>query len=82
LFDSERPADMTADEADQYDLLLEEQAFPFEEQAIEIHQVNAQRTSNGVYDQWVIKSFERLAELMPARYAKAEMGVQAVEEIN
>src|SRR5690606_4171808 len=31
LFASERPADLTADELEQYDLLLEEQAFPFEE---------------------------------------------------
>ena len=82
LFDSERPDDMSAEEADQYDLLLEEQAYPFEEQAIEIHQANTQRASDGVYDEWVRKSFARLAELLPARYAKAEMGVQAVENIN
>ena len=82
LFDSERPDDMSVEEADQYDLLLEEQAYPFEEQAIEIHQANTNRASEGVYDEWVRKSFERLAELLPARYAKAEMGVPAVENIN
>ncbi|MDH3893629.1 MAG: tetratricopeptide repeat protein, partial [Chromatiales bacterium] len=82
LFDSERPDDMSVEEADQYDLLLEEQAYPFEEQAIEIHQANTSRASEGVYDEWVRKSFERLAELLPARYAKAEMGVPAVENIN
>ena len=37
LLESERPRDLTPDELEQYDLLLEEQAFPFEEKAIAIH---------------------------------------------
>ena len=72
LMDSERPAELSEDELEQYEILLEEQAFPFEEQAIEIYQSNAARARDGVYDEWVRKSFARLAALMPARYAKSE----------
>lgn len=81
LFESERPAELSAEELEQYDILLEEQAYPFEEKAIEIHQVNAARASDGVYDEWVAKSFEALAWLLPVRYAKAEIGETVVDEI-
>ena len=68
LLASERPAGLTPDEAEQYDLLLEEQAYPFEEKAIAIHQGNARRAAQGVYDTWVGRSFAALAEMKPARY--------------
>ena len=41
LYASERPAELNTDELEQYDILLEEQAFPFEEEAIELHEKNA-----------------------------------------
>jgi len=72
LIDSERPAGLDELELEQYEILLEEQAFPFEEKSIELHEVNAARANDGVYDEWVRRSFEELAALMPARYAKAE----------
>lgn len=72
LMDSERPRDLDAEALDQYDLLLEEQAFPFEEKAIELYKTNTDRVVDGVFDEWVQKSFARLAGLMPARYAKVE----------
>jgi TolA-binding protein len=72
LFDSERPPELSSAELMQYDILLEEQAFPFEEEAIELHEVNARRTASGIYDQWVRKSLAALAELLPVRYAKEE----------
>ena len=62
-------------------MLLEEQAFPFEEEAIQLHEVNAARTKDGIYDEWVQKSFAALAELLPARYAKAEIGETLVDAI-
>ena len=72
LIESQRPRDLSAEELEQYDLLLEEQAFPFEEKAIGIHEKNAHRSAEGVYDEWVQKSFAALAEMKPARYARAE----------
>jgi TolA-binding protein len=72
LLESERPAGLSPEELEQYDMLLEEQAFPFEEKAIEIHETNAKRVTDGLYDQWVRNSFDVLSKLLPVRYAKAE----------
>jgi TolA-binding protein len=81
LMSSERPKKLSKDELEQYDVLLEEQAFPFEEKAIKLHEVNAARTKDGTYDEWVQKSFAALAQLNPGRYGKAEIGEQLVESI-
>ncbi len=72
LYESERPKGLSGAELEQYDILLEEQAYPFEEKAIEIHVANANRTSGGVYDEWVKKSFSALRKLSPIRYSKNE----------
>ncbi|HYM28184.1 MAG TPA: tetratricopeptide repeat protein, partial [Steroidobacteraceae bacterium] len=70
---SERPKNLKGDELEEYNSLLEEQVFPFEEQAIKAHELNAARAKDGVYDEWVRKSFQALAELKPARYGKTEL---------
>jgi outer membrane protein assembly factor BamD (BamD/ComL family) len=78
LMDSERPGNLDAAALEQYELLLEEQMFPFEEKAIDLYKANADRAPDGVYDEWVRKSFARLASLMPARYAKVERSEDVV----
>lgn len=72
LLHSQRPPHLSADELDQYQSLLEDQAEPFEEQAISIHEINAARAAQGIYDDSVRKSFAALAQLSPARYGKTE----------
>jgi tetratricopeptide (TPR) repeat protein len=72
LLESQRPKKLSKLEREQYDVLLEEQAFPFEEKAIELHELNARRASEGIYDSWVQQSFAALAKLRPVRYGKAE----------
>lgn len=79
LLESARPAGLDEDTLEQYEMLLEEQAFPFEEDAIAIHEANAARARDGLYDRWVIASFERLAELVPARWNRQEAGENVVE---
>jgi TolA-binding protein len=81
LMSSERPNNLSKDELEQYNVLLEEQAFPFEEKAIQLHEVNTARVKDGTYDEWVQKSFAALAQLNPGRYAKVEIGEQQVESI-
>lgn len=81
IMESERPKNLNAEEREQYDLLLEEQVFPFEEQAIQLHEVNAARTRDGVYDEWVKKSFQVLAELKPGRYGKTELTQDVVTQL-
>lgn len=73
LMTSERPRDLAGDELEQYDLLLEEQALPFEEQAIEAHEANARHALAGLYDEGVRASYVALAGLLPARFGKTEL---------
>jgi cellulose synthase operon protein C len=72
LIGSQRPKRLNKLELQQYNVLLEEQAFPFEEKAIELHELNALRSADGLYDEWVQKSFAALRELRPGRWAKQE----------
>ena len=81
LLGSERPTNLKKDELEQYNVLLEEQAFPFEEKAIKLHEINAARAKTGDYDEWVQKSYTALAQLNPGRYGKVEIGEQLVESI-
>ncbi len=71
LMKSERPANLDTEALEEYDLLLEEQSYPFEEKAVEVHELNAARAAEGLYDEWVRKSYAVLAEIEPARFGKA-----------
>jgi tetratricopeptide (TPR) repeat protein len=82
VMSSERPKKLSQDELEQYEALLEEQAYPFEEQAIALHELNTARARDGVYDEWVRKSFIALAELKPARYGKTELTQDVVTQVN
>ena len=79
LLNSERPRGLSGEALAQYDILLEEQAYPFEEKAIEIHEVNTRRTVEAIYDESVRRSFSRLAELLPVHYQKVEKYEQPIE---
>lgn len=81
LLESDRPSGLSAEEFDEYEILLEEQAYPFEEQAIEIYELNAARISGDNYDEWVKKSMAELAILSPAQYVKAERSEDLVQNI-
>lgn len=81
LMESERPKELSKDELEEYNVMLEEQAFPFEEKAIAILETNTRRASGGLYDNWVKKSYGKLKELMPVRYSKSEKGANIVEEL-
>lgn len=75
LVNSDRPDDLDELALEQYEVLLEEQAYPFEEKAIAIYETNTRRATEGVYDEWVRKSFSALGELLPARYRKQEKSI-------
>lgn len=74
LVKSERPRGLSELELEQYELLLEEQADPFIDQAIGAHEANLQRLKTGLYDNWIARSAAALAHLSPARYGKLEQG--------
>jgi hypothetical protein len=72
---------MTSAQLEQYCLLLVEQAFPFEEKAIQAHEANLRRINQGVYDEWVKKSQLALAGLAPGKYSKREQGDEVYEAL-
>ncbi len=68
LLESDRPGNLNKTELEQYKILLEDQAIPFEEKAIEFYETNLAHTKDGIYDEWLKKSHAQLKILFPARY--------------
>jgi outer membrane protein assembly factor BamD (BamD/ComL family) len=81
MLTSQRPKKLNKAELEQYNVMLEEQAFPFEEKATELHEVNAKRAASGIYDKWVQESFKSLAQLRPVRYGKLERSESVIDAI-
>lgn len=73
LMQSERPVGLAGGDLQEYELALEEEAFPFEERAIQVHEKNMELMRTGLYNAWIDRSLTQLADLMPARYAKGEI---------
>ncbi|MCZ6797397.1 MAG: tetratricopeptide repeat protein [Gammaproteobacteria bacterium] len=73
LLDSQRPRGLDEEQLEEYELLLEDQAYPFEEKAIDIHLTNFRRIPKGAYNQSVKNSLKVLGDLMPFRYGKMEV---------
>lgn len=82
LMNSQRPPGLDELELEEYEYLLEDQAFPFEEAAINIHETNIKRSWDGLYDDWISQSISALSKLMPARYGKQEVSYHAIAEIH
>lgn len=81
LQQSERPKKLTELELEQYNEMLEEQAYPFEEKGINIHKKNIELLSVGVYSQWIDKSLKKLGERVPGRYAKDEVSTGVLDSL-
>lgn len=81
LMESQRPPNLQDLELEQYELLLEEQAFPFEERAIQAHESNLKRILQGRYDEWIKASAASLVQMVPGRYAKREQSEDIYESL-
>ena len=75
IMTSERPTSLDELQLEQYDILLEEQAYPFEEKSITVHEINISRTKDGIYDNWVKESYRILSTIVPARYLRGERSI-------
>ncbi|WP_298447336.1 tetratricopeptide repeat protein [uncultured Marinobacter sp.] len=71
LMASTAPAELNELEQMQYAMLLEEEAYPFEERAIVLHSENHQGIATNGFNVWVEKSLNVLAELHPGRYQRS-----------
>ncbi|MFV1997962.1 MAG: tetratricopeptide repeat protein [Acidiferrobacterales bacterium] len=74
ILESDRPRKLNKLELEQYDILLEEQAYPFEEKSINLHKKNVELLKRGLYNEWIEKSINQLGELLPVQFAKTEVG--------
>lgn len=71
MIKSERPQELTKDELDEYNFILEEKAYPYDEQAVRAYEkcIDVSR-KNEIYDEWAAKCYGRLADLRPALYKR------------
>jgi hypothetical protein len=82
LMASTAPDELNELEQMQYKMLLEEEAYPFEERAIALHSENHQRITAGRFNAWIEKSLGVLAELYPGRYDRSLRWMSITQEGN
>ncbi len=70
VMDSARPKGLNEDEMEQYEIGIEDLAFPVEEKAIEIYESTLSHVNQGIFNAWTQKSYHQLETIFPARYAK------------
>lgn len=81
LINAEKPGDMTAQELEEYNFLLEEKSYPYEEQAVKAYEKSLQASrKHKVWNEWASKSIKKLADLRPALY-KREPGEKTMKLI-
>jgi tetratricopeptide (TPR) repeat protein len=81
IMTSERPAGMADDALEEYELILEDQAAPLDDQAIALHEANIRRARDGAWDDWIKRSYEAMSKLQPGRYLKPELEEGYVDDI-
>lgn len=81
LRESQKPTGLSAEEANAYADILEEQALPLDELAIELHRANVDRAWAGSFNEWIDRSFVEMRVLDPARFNKTELVVGYGDEI-
>ena len=77
LMTSQRPKKLNKAELEQYNVMLEEQAFPFEEKATELHEINAKRAASGIYDKWVQEQLHRAGRVAAGALRQDRSAVKA-----
>lgn len=82
LLESARPENLDEEEMEQYVMMLEEQAYPFEEKAIKFLEANVARVDEGLYTDWIDKSYATLGKLLPVQYAKHELPSGVVDVLH
>jgi len=69
LLSSEMPRGLSAEEKEVYRELLKEQGEPYREKALTSYEITLEKAKDqGVFNEWVLKTYDRLASLDPDRY--------------
>ena len=82
LLESQKPEGLSGDELEQYIILLEDKAFPFEDKAIEFYETNMSHIKDGVYNKWVKQSHVQLRKLFPTRYKRTAKLDRYINELH
>jgi len=81
ILQSEKPAGLTKEEMEEYNFLLEEKAYPYDEQAVKVYESCMQISREyKIYNEWMQKNLDRLEALRPALY-KREFTLKEVKPI-
>lgn len=81
MIQSERPSGMSKEELEEYGFLLEERAYPYEEQSVKAYEKGLLAGArNRINNEWVDKCLKRLASLRPAVYMR-ELGEKRPEPL-
>ncbi len=68
---SERPDGLTKEQTDEYGFLLEEKAYPYDEQAVKVYERCADAArKHSLHDEWSERCLARLADIRPALYKR------------
>jgi len=70
------PKELSKEQRGAYQDILEEQAAPLDQLALELHQGNIERAWNGEFNEWIDKSFIAMKSLSPERYDREEVEVR------
>lgn len=81
LRESPIPPGMSENDRKVYGEIIEEQALPFEQLAMEVHTANISRAWSGDFNPWIEKSFAAMRRLNPERFDKDELIVSYGDEI-
>ena len=69
LLTSEMPTGLSEEENRMYRELLKEQGEPYREKALSSYEITLRKAQDkGVFNEWVLKTYNRLASLAPDRY--------------
>lgn len=82
LRQSERPVDLGAEALKEYEQQLADTARPLDDKAITVHEKNLQLIRRGLNNAWTQKSLDRLAQLRPDTYARAEISTGFVGSLD
>ena len=73
ILNSPKPDGLTPQELEEYALLLQEKAYPFEEKALKAYRINVDRAVVlQILNPWIEKSYQRLANLAPWAFEREE----------
>lgn len=72
LLNSPKPQGLDEEALEEYEILLEEEAAPLEDQAIELYVANLKRAEQDLANEWVQASYRALTKIAPGVYGKNE----------